>query len=83
MSVRTRTTFLGYECDKCGARWDASGWRSSDEEKALAAAAGWACYVGRQQWHYCPRCSPGKPSGRYVQRPMRLVWGERGEADRG
>ena len=82
MSVLTKTTFMGYSCDKCAERWDApptlstTSW-GGDEATRAAAADGWAAFGGRFLRHYCPGCAPSQPSGRHVQRPLRLIWGER------
>ena len=84
MSVRTKTTFMGYICDKCAERWDAPPTLgpTSDEAaraaaRAAAAADGWAAFVGRSLRHYCPGCAPSQPSGRFVSAPLHLIWGER------
>ena len=82
MTVRTKTTFMGYSCDKCAERWDAPPTLSTpswggDEAIRAAAADGWAAFGGRSLRHYCPGCAPSQPSGRSVRAPLRLIWGER------
>ena len=72
-------TWLGISCDKtgCDAEWLLDrpvGWSEMTVHLDTAKQAGWACYAGRTQRHYCPLHRPGKPA-KGARHPMRRIWG--------